>query len=286
MMLNFVVVTVLCLFNIAELKQTLLSSHILLLLAICLIIFLVINEFRKKKRSMCLVLIGIISVILTGIVGLICYYFDLKVNIFYILPIATLILISTFAADAMLIGLKMYARTIEADTLEYLAYNDIMTNLKNRGAFEKRLSQLQEKLSDGSKIGLAIIDINDLKQTNDAMGHQIGDELIIRCADTITECFNGIGSVYRIGGDEFCILTENVSSSVIKERAAELEEKLGVLSEQTGVVHAISIGYCVFDPKIDADLAALFKRADREMYKCKVRKNLHRRRSSDISPPK
>lgn len=52
-----------------------------------------------------------------------------------------------------------------------------------------------------------IADLNNLKLINDTLGHQYGDEAIKLTADVLHSSFSDIGSCYRIGGDEFCVIS-------------------------------------------------------------------------------
>ena len=54
-----------------------------------------------------------------------------------------------------------------------------------------------------------MIDINGLKQYNDTMGHQVGDKYIYATAKTIADAFYGHGKLYRVGGDEFCLISNS-----------------------------------------------------------------------------
>ena len=95
---------------------------------------------------------------------------------------------------------------------------DEMTGLFNRRAYEADIASIEE---EKDMYSIVMIDINELKNTNDTLGHKAGDELIIALSNIILSVFN-LSKCYRIGGDEFIVITpsgkEKVKSS-LKELA-------------------------------------------------------------------
>jgi len=94
------------------------------------------------------------------------------------------------------------AADAERDTLRRVAHTDSLTGLANRAAFQARIGSLGRHGS----ADLLIIDLDDLKEANDAAGHDAGDALIIEAGRRLTETTGGRGLVARIGGDEFAVL--------------------------------------------------------------------------------
>lgn len=88
--------------------------------------------------------------------------------------------------------------------LRYLGTHDVMTALYNRAFFEEALQDLETNRSD--PISFIVIDLNDLKSTNDSFGHYTGDRLIRRAADVLKASVDETYMVARIGGDEFVII--------------------------------------------------------------------------------
>ena len=91
---------------------------------------------------------------------------------------------------------------------------DPMTGLRNRRSFSEKEDKYTEELPPYCCIVMA--DINGLKAVNDSLGHEAGDELIIGTAECLRKSFEGISSVYRIGGDEFCVILTNPEINVDK----------------------------------------------------------------------
>ena len=105
--------------------------------------------------------------------------------------------------------------------LESLSYLDQLTGAKNRHAMSEKLALL----TSGGSLGILYSDVMGLKQINDNLGHQAGDEALIYACENLKTHFPA-ESVYRIGGDEFLVLipdiTENLFQSMIRSMLADM----------------------------------------------------------------
>lgn len=115
---------------------------------------------------------------------------------------------------------------------------------------------------------MIVLDLNDLKKTNDKYGHAVGDKLIITAANVINDVFQGC-PVFRIGGDEFLVVLQN---SYLKNYK-KLFEEFDRVCENTFVEEAdvkiplrVAIGFAQFDTEDDLHFSDVFKRADDAMY--------------------
>ncbi len=147
--------------------------------------------------------------------------------------------------------------------LERLSYEDLLTGMYNRN----RLNQ-EKKLEYNHALGLAIIDINGLKQVNDTFGHEAGDALIIRVAKHIRGRFEG--KCYRIGGDEFVIMEKEGTEEDFR---AALEQ-IGKAIEDSG--DNASIGYCWRE---QGNFNEQLNEADNSMYENKRRYYMEEKRN-------
>lgn len=142
----------------------------------------------------------------------------------------------------------------------YACY-DAMTGLKNRRAYEEMLLQLAENAPHEFCIVMA--DINGLKKTNDTIGHDAGDELITGASKCLSEAFEGIDTIYRIGGDEFCI----VMTGSIGQANLCLERLKDLTANWNGrFISSISISAGVASNKDHHDIGSITAEADRNMY--------------------
>lgn len=102
------------------------------------------------------------------------------------------------------------------------AYYDRLTGLRNRRAYEEKLLELEK--NPPREYCVVMADINGLKTANDSIGHYAGDELITGASACLTEAFEGVDTIYRIGGDEYCVI---MTGPV--EEARHCLERLGEL---------------------------------------------------------
>ncbi len=99
------------------------------------------------------------------------------------------------------------------EQLTELSRSDQLTGINNRNAYEEDMMRLERKRIP---MGVIFADLNGLKNMNDTFGHSKGDKLIIRAARILEDTFDK-GTLYRIGGDEFTIIFENVDQTGFSE---------------------------------------------------------------------
>ena len=136
--------------------------------------------------------------------------------------------------------------------------------LKNRRAYSEKVEQLSKKMPVPCTVVMA--DINGLKEANDTLGHEAGDELIIGSAECLRKSFDGIDTIYRIGGDEFTVIMER--SEIEAKKCLERMEKY--CGDWKGrLVRGISISCGTASTDDYSDLNSLLKAADQKMYEFK-----------------
>lgn len=154
----------------------------------------------------------------------------------------------------------------EQQRLELLAYSDALTGLGNRMAFRKAISQFDVY----GNAACIVADVNNLKLCNDRYGHQEGDKIIIDAADCIRMAFDGFGTCYRIGGDEFCVLIPEGK----KEKLLEALDSVHLLIEEKNKYRAMNLsvafGYAFRDSNSETT-EHLFNRSDEMMYDVKYK---------------
>lgn len=154
-----------------------------------------------------------------------------------------------------------------------LAFTDMMTDLSNRTAFERHM----EKIRSGRRTVLPeehilptiilVADLNYLKRINDKWGHGSGDAAIREAAMLLKKEFGGNCGCYRIGGDEFCVISERMTED---EFAARFENFLRAAAEHTTkeeYMLSVAAGYAVVG---NGGIDAAFRAADRNMYERKT----------------
>ena len=109
-----------------------------------------------------------------------------------------------------------------------------------------------------------ILDVNDLKKVNDTAGHQAGDQFIRDACKVICDIFTH-SAVFRVGGDEFAVISQGKDYACMEELLARMSER-NARASKTGEV-MIACGMARYEN--DACVAAVFKRADQAMYENK-----------------
>jgi len=140
---------------------------------------------------------------------------------------------------------------------------DIQTDVKNRAAFEKEMLQCLKRNKSASIISF---DVNNLKQTNDKFGHKAGDQLLFEAAQAIKKCFDDIGSTFRVGGDEFCVICEDVPIMIAEHALSNLDQLLITINTTRYIRLEIAYGYAYYDDAGGESIYAVYSEADRLMY--------------------
>ena len=103
-------------------------------------------------------------------------------------------------------------RRKEAEALAHLAHHDALTDLPNRALFGVQLEAALRWLKRGEKLAVLFLDLDNFKNINDTLGHQVGDALLRTVAERLRGCIRETDHVARLGGDEFVIVQTKVSA--------------------------------------------------------------------------
>lgn len=170
---------------------------------------------------------------------------------------------------------KVYART---QVLKHKATHDVLTGLKNRSDLLKIIDDtIISTNQDLSKLALLYIDINDFKQYNDKLGHEVGDSILREAANRLRESTRENDMIFRIGGDEFLVLLTNIHKlpdveSIVKKILTAFNKPLE-LNKQTILIN-LSIGIAL-SPDDSALAIELIRMADKAMYTAKKEAESH-----------
>lgn len=174
---------------------------------------------------------------------------------------------------------------IEED-YKYLATHDTLTNLKNERAYQYDTENMLVK-----NTAIIFCDANNLKYLNDNIGHEAGDRLLCAISEKLNELYPE--KAYRVGGDEFLVVLENIKGKDIKKRIENpiknINEYLDKLTKEStdGVIYSVSMGYCI--GTTEKNLSEIRDKADKEMYKVKQAykkaHSLYEVRKQEIKPP-
>ena len=185
------------------------------------------------------------------------------------------------------VGRDITVRKEAEERLNYLAYHDGLTGLANRRLFRDRLAQsLASAQRDQSGLAVGLLDLDDFKAVNDALGHEVGDRLLLEVAGRLSECMRASDTIARMGGDEFLFTMWGVDAP---QRADALVRRLlgSLLHPFTVDGHEIhvtaSMGVCLA-PADGNSVDDLVKNADVAMYRAKAKgRNSHEFFSVDMA---
>ncbi|MBI3812148.1 MAG: EAL domain-containing protein [Nitrospirae bacterium] len=157
------------------------------------------------------------------------------------------------------------------ETVQYLAYHDVLTDLPNRAVFYDRLHQcILTAYREKKPLTLLLMDLNRFKEVNDTFGHQSGDLLLRQIGPRVRRCLRESDTVARMGGDEFAILLPNThveGASLTARKILKALEAPFVLEEVT-IDIGVSIGIALY-PDHGEEGDALVQRADMALYETK-----------------
>ena len=159
---------------------------------------------------------------------------------------------------------KVYLENQETQKLiRHQAEHDSMTELLNKGSFEKLLKIYEE---GNNPFALLLIDVDIFKSVNDTYGHAVGDALLKRVAFNLKNAFRSVDYVCRIGGDEFAVIMVEMTSDLqytIKDKIAMVSEEL---ARSEGEVPAITLSVGVAFSDRENPGEDIFKDADKVLY--------------------
>lgn len=245
-------------------------------LILCNLLYFILVEFMNLRISRQLVhrlfLIGML--VLSGCVGydLVFYYFNryLGISISSTKGIASvgLVIFIVMILISFYIDLtqKMMQET-ERNFLIKSAYTDELTQIHNRRYCMEYMTRIKEM--ENVDYTVFCFDLNNLKVTNDTLGHAQGDILIRSAASVIVDAFEAHGIVARMGGDEFIAIIETADPEKISSIIVEFRNKIQQKNEEIPNLNlSIAFGYASCNPK-EYNIEKIYQLADDRMYENK-----------------
>ena len=169
---------------------------------------------------------------------------------------------------------------IYINDLNSRAYQDALTGVKNKGAYNVSARMLNDtiRLSHSTKFALVMLDCNDLKKINDQYGHEKGDLYLKTACDLICRVF-AHSPVFRMGGDEFAVILQKDDYENRKDLLKRFDiyaDQINADAEEPWEQAHIAKGMAVYDPKQDLSVESVLQRADERMYEDKKRAKARR----------
>ncbi len=157
----------------------------------------------------------------------------------------------------------------EKERIKYFSEYDVLTGVYNRRAGFERLTQLYKKSTCKScMISICFIDINGLKEVNDALGHDAGDELIRSVVSGIKENIRKNDFVARLGGDEFLIIFEGLDENKSEDIWKYIVKYYDNVNETENRKYLISVSHGIESFQINSSqyIDTIVNSADEKMY--------------------
>lgn len=162
---------------------------------------------------------------------------------------------------------------------------DPLTGTGNRLHLDHRLHQeIHYAQRHKETLGLLLMDLDHFKGINDRYGHPAGDRVLKTVGEALLGSVRAEDSVFRYGGEEFCILVRSTNTAglmVLAERIRTVVEGLTLIERDERVPVTLSVGAALLDGQEEGDQHTLVVRADQALYRAK---NEGRNRSLLFSP--
>ena len=258
-----------------DLRQTLWVTHLLgIFIAVTAMVLglrVLLKKGGKTSEHGGKLWINIICICIVGvcmILDALNYYYGFFDDVASFSRIGCLIYIFVLTRQFVDDSVKLIQAGQQAEVNREKAELDGLTLLKNRRSFELDLHKIHH--GDFQSYGVVMFDLNNLKQMNDLYGHGMGDCYIITGSEIIQDVFGEFGEVYRIGGDEFCLLSNKITAEIYEEKNRQMCDWLASLrGTQVKDFMQIASGFAKYNRSIDMNLQDVIERADMRMYQCK-----------------
>jgi diguanylate cyclase (GGDEF)-like protein len=186
--------------------------------------------------------------------------------------------IAVVAAAALTVGVVLALADRRVNALELaqarqaaaMALHDALTGLPNRRHLISSLGALLDRRIEGNRLAVIAVDLDRFKPVNDLYGHAVGDELLIRIAELLSDDVGDQGFVARLGGDEFVMIVPSPGADALIGRLSAL-----VSTFEAPLIldmHEVSVGATfgvAIAPDDGEEAALLLRRADAALYRAK-----------------
>ena len=194
-------------------------------------------------------------------------------SLFYVQLLASVVTDEAGKPICMVVSfIDITERKQAEETIKQMAYHDALTGLPTRRLFNDRLTlALAHAQRNQQKLAVMLLDLDNFKEVNDTLGHDVGDQLLQVVSERLTSLLRKGDTAARMGGDEFMLLLPEITQV---EDAAEVAAKILEALREPYVfddheLHiSTSIGVALY-PDAGEDGDTLMKNADIAMYRAK-----------------
>lgn len=178
-------------------------------------------------------------------------------------------------------GVLLTINKISKERIKYFSEYDTMTGVYNRRAGFELLDKIHRNYmkNGGRKASVCFVDINSLKEVNDNLGHEAGDELILSVVNVIKKCIRQVDFVTRLGGDEFLISFINMNKKQAENAWSRINDEYRKINETENRKYLISASHGIEEFKSNSNeyIDNIINSADEKMYneKRSIKKNFN-----------
>jgi len=186
---------------------------------------------------------------------------------YFILASVIIVLITGFVQVYLKIDFIIWTVGAFVTILYYLlimiknVYHDTLTGAYSRSVYQYTLNNL---VARNKHFILVMLDMNKLKNFNDSFGHNVGDAALTSLIMELQNKRNSSESIYRIGGDEFAIISKNLDENALRAKLKEIHEHYILIMDKEV---SFAYGLCVYDGSLPIE--KVIKKADENMYSMK-----------------
>ena len=253
--------------------QLLRLIHVNIAFTSIIIMYFIISSIIKNKtnkRTAILLILAFLIATALGITDISTYLLDptAYVKAFYSKYSFFVFIILSGIYEFLIIS-EMSRRGQYAEIMEELAFQDGLTDLLNRKAFNKAIEEASKSPEAHT---LIMLDMNYLKKANDELGHSTGDLYIKTTAKVIAESFVNGEQCFRIGGDEFFVMANYPKSdSLLTQSLDTLHQKIACFNKEHKSKIPLSIAYGIteYNPERD-NIEECVRISDEKMYAMKT----------------
>lgn len=265
--LETIVAQFLHLAGIAGVKETVMFTMASIIFTILYLLYAIIAGIKNKKnkRKIAANILGLMALVVTAVADMSGYFTNVS-EANQLGKVGFLVYALILGVETARVAQERVQENHKAEIYREMAEKDLPTGCYNRNAYAEDTNVGLELTG----VQLITFDLNNLKVCNDTKGHMAGDKYIADAAHMIQDVFKGLGKVYRIGGDEFCIITRDISEATILNRREMLKTAIKQYRQKNSDDgFGIACGYATYDPDIDKDIEETRHRADLSMYENK-----------------
>ena len=167
------------------------------------------------------------------------------------------------------IGYSSYREDItDKKLLEYISSHDSLTSLYNRGEFTKRIqAKIKSAKRYNETFGFIIFDIDYFKKVNDTYGHKVGDDVLVKISQCLTQSIRDDDFLARWGGEEFVVIANYTNIDQLVLIVEKLKKAISKISFLPVPNVTVSFGLTLYKDGDTKDI--LLKRADNALYQAK-----------------